>query len=555
MNVWKFWLTIVLMNLTVMTISVSRFFPKNSQLLAQSSTNINTITESVTVQITGTKGGSGVLLEKNQNTYYILTNWHVVDQPGDYQVITPDGKSHFVYSSLIRQVPGMDLAIVPFQSLENYPLIQTGNSDKMMMGNKVYVGGWPTGGGSLRKSIFLLSSGEITNRQSPWRGYTLVYNNLVRAGMSGGPVLDETGKLIGINGVVKLQENSDKIVAVGIEINRFFQWRKTVQLPPIPTSIKPPISTDSPRPFVSPSSQKKLFSLSQELPVNSAVITGVIFSDNRLISSESNGKINLWNLVNNQLIKTWRAHKESVNGMALTSISPGESGQILATVSDDQTIKLWNLQKGELLRTFSGHKDAVASVTMTSNGEFLGSGSWDKTVKIWKIKTGELLYTLTGHTGAVNTVKISPNQEMIATGSRDGSIKLWKLKTGQLIKSFSVNSLAVLSLAFTPNGKILASGNGDGTISLWNVDEGKLIRKFTAHNDGIWSVVISGDGQTLISGSWDKMVKIWEVKTGLLKSQLVGHTGYINSLALSPDDQMIISGGWEGQIKIWRRVN
>ncbi|NJL69219.1 MAG: trypsin-like peptidase domain-containing protein, partial [Microcoleus sp. SM1_3_4] len=82
--------------------------------LALTSDRVKSIAREITVRIEGPKGGSGVILEKQGNTYYILTNWHVVDKAGDYRIITPDGKTHSVYYSLVRRMPGADLAIVPF---------------------------------------------------------------------------------------------------------------------------------------------------------------------------------------------------------------------------------------------------------------------------------------------------------------------------------------------------------------------------------------------------------------------------------------------------------
>ena len=77
--------------------------------LALTADKVKTVAKEITVRIQGPKGGSGVILEKQGSTYYILTNWHVVDKTGDYQVVTPDGQAHSVYYSLVRRVPGLSL--------------------------------------------------------------------------------------------------------------------------------------------------------------------------------------------------------------------------------------------------------------------------------------------------------------------------------------------------------------------------------------------------------------------------------------------------------------
>lgn len=544
------------MPLSAMPLSgaAATFYPVRRSQIAANLTiaEVNTIAKAITVRIQGPKGGSGVMVEKNGSTYYILTNWHVVDKPGDYEVVTPDGKAHSVYYSLIRRVPGVDLAVVPIATPDSYRLAQVGNSSQASQGNKVYVAGWPISGGSLRQPIFVSTEGLVTGHQAPWNGYTLVYSNLVRSGMSGGPVLDGGGRVVAINGIVQLQDKSDKIVAAGIAIETFLKWRAAVSLPNMPqqpTANTPktgtPIINNAPP---RPARNAIAFSVASALKGPSGVVSSVATTNSHFVTGNSNGTVSVWNLPSGELKRTLRGHGDAVNAVAIAA-----DDQLLASGSDDKTIKIWNLETGENIRTLKGHSDAVVAVAISSDSQVLASGSWDKTVKIWNLKTGELLRTLTGHSGLVNSVAISPDNQSLASGSKDGSIKLWNLQTGELIRSFSGSSLAVLSVAFSSDGKTLASGNSDGTMGLWNLENGQSIRRWNGHNDGVWSVAMSGDGRTLVSGSWDKTIKLWDVTSGELKGTLTGHSGYVTAVAITGDGQRIISCGWEGQIKIWKR--
>jgi Trypsin-like peptidase domain/WD domain, G-beta repeat len=518
--------------------------------LALASAEVNVIAKEITVRVDGPTGnGSGVIFEKKGSTYYIVTNWHVVSKTGDYHIVTPDGKRHPVYYSLIRRMPGADLAIVPFSSTENYRLAVLANAEGNQ-GKKLYVAGWPRSGGTLQQPILIVTEGLFTRRQAPWNGYTLVYTNLVRGGMSGGPVLDDGGRVVAINGIIQLEDKSDKIVAAGIEIDTFLQWRTTVALPTVPqdspTAGKPPTvrpENNAPRPPANAA-----FTLATALKVSGGIVSSVAAVNSHFISGNTDGSISVWNLPSGELKSTLKGHKDAVNAVAIAS-----DGKIFASGSDDKTIKIWNLETGENIRTLSGHSDAVVAVAISPDGQFLASGSWDKTVKIWNVKTGELIYTLVGHLGIVNSVAIAADNKTLASGSKDGSIKLWNLQNGNLIRTLKGNSLSVLSVAFSPDMKTLASGSGDGKIGLWNLENGQLIRQLSGHTDGVWSVAISKDGNTLVSGSWDKTVKLWDIRSGQLKGTLSGHSGYVNSVAISGDGQMIVSGGWDGQIKIWKK--
>ncbi|WP_373534604.1 trypsin-like peptidase domain-containing protein [Microcoleus sp.] len=524
--------------------------------LALTADAVKTVAKQITVRIQGPKGGSGVILEKQGSTYYILTNWHVVDKAGDYEVVTPDGKAHSVSYNLIRRMPGADLAIVPFSSPQSYPLAQLANS-AATPGKKAIVAGWPTSGGSLRQPIFIATEGQLTGRQTPWNGYTLVYNNLVRAGMSGGPVLDDAGRVVAINGIVRLEENSDKIVAAGIEINTFMKWRSTISLPALPQS---PTAGNPKTPVNNPprkSGSAIAFVATNSLKGSSEVVSSLTLASAYFTTGNSNGTISVWNFPSGQLKTTLQGHTESVNALASSA-----DGNVLASGSDDKTVKIWNLETGAVIRTLSGHSGAVSSVAVSADGQFIASGSWDKTIKIWNAKTGELLRTLTGHSGLVNAVAISPDSKTLASGSKDGSIRLWNLATGAAIRTIGGKNLSVLSLAFTPDGKTLAAGNSNGTVGLWNVGNGQLIRRLSGHTDGVWSVAISRDGSILVTGSWDKSVKLWDLRsssraslTGDLRGNLSGHAGYVSAVAISADGKTIVSAGWLGEIKIWKRGN
>ncbi|MGL5082038.1 MAG: trypsin-like peptidase domain-containing protein [Microcoleaceae cyanobacterium] len=524
---------------------------------------INTVAHEITVRIDGPRGGSGVLIEKQNNTYYVLTNWHVVNRVGDYEIQTADGQRYSVYYSLIRQIPGMDLAILPFNSVKQYPVASSTDSNQVTENSTVYVAGWPRSGGSLRQRLFLSTKGTVTRRQPPQNGYTLVYTNLVRSGMSGGPILNETGKLLGINGIVQLGTDPDTIVSAGIEINRFLEWRKTASLPTLPqglanrptqsNSVEPRAVNLPPSSGINTNVSNGNFTLATSLREESGEILSLALMPSYAISGNSNGNISIWNLATGEPKKIWRGHSSAIN-----SVATDRDGKILVTGSDDGTIKLWDLTRISetetvpLIHTLKAHTNAVLTVAISPNNQLVASGSWDNTVKLWNLQTGELLQTLTGHTQLVSAVAFSPDGQLLVSGGKDSTIKLWTVQTGELIRTLDSKSLPILSLAISPRGDLLASGSADGTITLWSPSTGQPLQRLQGHTDGVWSIAISADGKTLVSGSWDKTVKLWDLPTGQLKGNLTGHSSYVNVVRISPDGTTIVSGGWEGQVKVWQ---
>lgn len=524
---------------------------------------INSIAGEITVRIDGPKGGSGFIVEKQGNTYYVLTNWHVVDRVGDYEIVTPDGKRYFVYYSSIQQLPNLDLALVPFSSSQRYRVAIPSDAGQIQPGNTLYVAGWPRSGSSLGQRLFLSTSGTFSQRQQPRFGYSLVYTNLVRSGMSGGPILDGEGKVIGVNGIVQLGNDSDKIVSAGIPINYFFDWRKTATLSSVPTppnpsapiTNNPDINASNSSPANTIAAVNNSFTLATTLTEQSGEILSIALAFPYAIIGNSNGNLSIWNITTSGLTRTLPAHQGSIY-----SISLSQDHKYLVTGGEDGLVKVWDLATGlqsatlPLVQTIQAHNNPVLVVKLSPDGKMIASGSWDKTIKLWNLQTGQLLKTFIGHEQLVGAIAFSPDGKILASGSKDSSVKLWNVETGELIRTLKGHELSVLSLAISPDGETLASSSADGSIGLWKLKTGQPIRRLSGHTDGVWSIVITSDGKTLISGSWDKTVKLWDLATGQLKGNLRGHSGYVNAVGISPDGNTLVSGGWDGQVKVWKHL-
>ena len=206
---------------TVATIVIAQPTPA----LAISADEVGKIAKSITVLIDSKNPGSGIIIKRNGNTYMVLTARHVFkDAQAKYEIVTPDDKRYLLNYSSVKKLPNIDLAVVEFTSSQTYSVAKIGNSDFATEGKAAYVAGFPKTSGALKRSIYNFTDGRITaNASKPINddGYALVYSNNTLPGMSGGPVLNENGEVVGIHGM------ADTRAAESSSINQDIQIAKT----------------------------------------------------------------------------------------------------------------------------------------------------------------------------------------------------------------------------------------------------------------------------------------------------------------------------------------
>ena len=173
------------------------------------------------------KPGSGVIVFHSENTYYVLTALHVVSTRGViYGIRTSDGEVHLVNDFNTQSniypfgiepvlpedgVIGFDLAIVKFTSKRTYPIALVANSETLKIGDKVFVAGWSEPATKTHLWKYRLSQGSLTQIVNPPSldgGYSLMYTNQTHKGMSGGPIFNTNGELIGIHGRGRGRKNN-----------------------------------------------------------------------------------------------------------------------------------------------------------------------------------------------------------------------------------------------------------------------------------------------------------------------------------------------------------
>ena len=180
------------------------------------SQDIHQLAQSTTVRIVRENiSGTGVIIHQQEQTYTVLTSWHVVGNQGASAVMTADGSLHRL-SNLPQKIGNLDLGIVQFNSQQDY-VVATLATDTPQIGEKIYAAGFPLyEADGLTDTIyqgaeaFRLTQGEISliPPKSLPEGYFLCYTNDTVIGMSGGPIFNTKGFLVGVHGRGKYRDPS-----------------------------------------------------------------------------------------------------------------------------------------------------------------------------------------------------------------------------------------------------------------------------------------------------------------------------------------------------------
>jgi WD40 repeat protein len=513
------------------------------------------IARNITVLIDGSGQGSGIIINRVGDRYTVLTCAHVIRELKGHGIILIGEVQYPFDNKNTKMIPGVDLAEIYFDDsshlqlarmnsygnggsdIGNIQLIKRGSS-KPREGDTIYIAGHDSSSSkdSLNsRSNYSFISGRVisaTNREKD--GYQLKYTNKTARGMSGGPIFNQNGELIGIHGKV----------GGGIPISQY------------PSDS----SNNLPKEDISPAYQyvaklenhgcSNAYGKSYGDRQDGKNLIAIDTQKQIIISSCSND-LDISRLSDGKLLKTLSGH---VGG--IQSVHANENN--IVTTANDKTIRIWSLPKAKLLHTIYPSSSGADLVAMSSGKNSIITSIYGNTLKIWKVSDGKLLRTqaLSEYTGVSTSAAVSPDGKTIAVGFEDKTVKVWSVSDGKLVHTLDSHLSQVSAVAISPDGKTIVSGSYDRTVKIWRLSDGELLKTLTAGSgftfDYINSVAISADNSTVIAASYNfsENFYIWRISDNQVIGRFKVGASPASKTAISYDANTVICDG-----EIFRRAS
>jgi len=213
-----------------------------------------------------------------------------------------------------------------------------------------------------------------------------------------------------------------------------------------------------------------------------------------------------------------RAHDDDINTVCFLD----ETGNLLASGSDDHLVKVWDRRilgaSGSSSRgangcvgILAGHLQGITHVSAKGDGRYLISNGKDQCIKLWDIRSMLPASSKVNHPAHAR----------------------WDYRYGGLGNPSRLFSGAKPH----PDDRSLQTYRGHRVLQT-------LIRSYFSPQ--------STTGQKYIyTGSYDGCIYIYDVLSGELVSKLSGHSAIIRDLSWHPFDTNIVTTSWDGSVWTW----
>ena len=265
--------------------------------------------------------------------------------------------------------------------------------------------------------------------------------------------------------------------------------------------------------------------------------------DEILLSGDFSGYINYWDITNQKLISSIKAHFGKINRIEFS-----ENGEYFLTFSsDDKKVKIWSFSGQDTLVNFDIQNTPSFAIFYDENSVLIGDEDGAIFHKDFFYPEKDSTFhknSLPVYDASLNKI----NNKLVITDNN--SIKIIDLNNEKKI-DFEIeneySSRFVKSMYYSP--EILMTWSQNGIVNFWNLNQQKMIRELRAKNN-FHELSINQYSKVLLTGYYKEKALLFDLKNIDLERELDENIQLVNTYLTNDYNEFMISSSEEGRHRL-----
>ncbi|XP_055622084.1 protein qui-1 isoform X3 [Toxorhynchites rutilus septentrionalis] len=259
-------------------------------------------------------------------------------------------------------------------------------------------------------------------------------------------------------------------------------------------------------------------------------------SKQHLILAPKVGDPQLWHIMSNSLVHTFKGHSAPVTFMIVQS-------QYLISSSEDTTVIVWDMQTLTMKLKICEHIAPVICVTLALENKYIISGGDDCSIIVSLFGSGKLVTRINHHRGPVTALHVAMPSEVLVSSSHDCTVCLWSLQDFTLLNCIQL-AHPVHNIQISCDSIFLVAYCSDNGLYLRALATGTDLHALKGHKSKVRALCIASDSQRAIVGCDDTRALIFDMHSGRIIRSLPPNPGPVTAVyVMEKDDYLITAGG------------
>jgi S1-C subfamily serine protease len=391
----------------------------------------------------------------------------------------------------------------------------------------------------------------------------------ISPGNSGGPLVDKTGKLVGVNTWTRPDGQNLNFAISSLDVKIIADKSRSESLKPLSElteKLNRQVFVQAPRPNSRPvnrAPQAKLpkrYSGSEEARFtdHSGRVNAVAVShDGRYLATAGDDKYShVLDAKKLESIHRFGPHKTSVTGAAFVRVSADTTVAVSTQKHTEKSpsVMFWSLEQKEKVYELPDSHIEARGLRIAPNQGRLAVTMGSIASRLYTISPFSRVGLEVSKTEPCRAVAFSPDSRYILSSS-GAMVVIWvfdEKRRGPVRDIAKSSNSNVNCIEFSPTGDQVFTGHDDGIVRSWDFETGRPIAEYKGHQGAVKCIALSREASMFVTGGDDKSLRVWDAVTKQTLVELKGHIASISSVAIVPGSKRIASASADGTVRLWR---